>query len=104
MNPSNQANPTYHAVLIGIDHYSDPNTLEGCVNDIDDIENLLLDSAGLGDPALRIKITRLAAPIPGSVSTTSQVNTILPTRENIVAALKQLADPATVRPNDRVLI
>jgi len=97
--------PTYHVLLIGIDRYPDNcNSLWGCVNDIDAIERLLLESPGISIPANQIRITRLAAPYPGYQSTSCfQSETLTPTKANLVQALKVLAGEA-VRPSDRVLI
>ena len=97
--------PLYHVLLIGIDRYPDGyNSLSGCVNDIDSIENLLLAPPGIGMPPEQIRITRLAAPRPGSLSTSRfQAETLVPTKANLIQALKALSGP-TVNPADRVLI
>src|ERR1700694_5139515 len=97
--------PLYHVLLIGIDAYPPGyNSLSGCVNDIDAIEQLLLDPPGVGLPPDRIRITRLAAPRP-NVTSTSRLTALTqsPTKENVVAALNSLAGPAVQR-DDRVLI
>lgn len=92
-----------HVLLIGIDAYP-TSPLRGCVNDIDAIEGLLLDPPGIGVPAERFRIRRLAAPRAGAVSTSRlAADTRRPSRENILAALQHLAGPA-VTPEDRVLI
>src|SRR4051812_11415231 len=96
---------SYHALLIGCDKYppSQP-SLTGCVNDIDAVEQLLLRNPELTSPPTRLKITRLAAPLPGSRSASPRAPTSqLPTRTNIVAALQALAGP-NVKADDRVLI
>lgn len=92
----------YHVLLIGIDNYSDPGKLQGCVNDIDTVEDILL-RAGVGVHPEQIHITRLAAPLEGAVSSSS-LKTKPPTRENILQALGALADPNKVKSGDRVLI
>ena len=95
--------PTYHVLLIGIDCYPvGYRSLFGCVNDIDAIEQVLLDSAGVGLPADHVCIKRLAAPHPGiSGSSRLLAQTLLPTKANIVAALQELTE---VAPEDRVLV
>jgi hypothetical protein len=97
--------PLYHVLLIGIDAYPPGyNSLSGCVNDIDAIEQLLLDTPGVGLPPDRIRITRLAAPRPNVTSSSRlTAQTLPPTKENVVAALRSLAGSA-VQPNDRILI
>ncbi|HKP54975.1 MAG TPA: caspase family protein [Chloroflexia bacterium] len=92
----------YHVLLIGIDNYSNPGKLSGCVNDIDVVEELLLRS-GVGTPPERIHITRLAAPLEGAASS-SHIESQPPTGENIRQALAALGDPARVKPMDRVLV
>ena len=97
--------PTYHALLIGIDAYPPAyNSLSGCVNDIDAIEQLLLEPPGIGIPPEQMRVTRLAAAKPGRPSTTRfQTQTLPPTKANVIQALKALAGPE-VKPEDRVLI
>ena len=96
---------TFHVLLVGIDRYPEQySSLAACVNDIDAVEALLLDQPGIGFPADRIRITRLAAPAPGHISTSRfQHATLPPTKTNLVQALLALASPA-VQPEDRVLI
>lgn len=77
---------SYRAVLIGIDAYAGK-PLDGCVNDIDQIERILLDR--LGVPPERI--TRLAAPHDGA-ATSTRLPSSLPTREGIWNALSSLVD------------
>ena len=104
MNPDMTV-PNYHVLLIGIDAYPPRyNSLTGCVNDIDAIEQILLDPPGIGIPSEQIRITRLAAANPRRPSSTRLQNrTLPPTRANLVHALKALAVPE-VKPEDRVLI
>lgn len=96
-----------HVLLIGIDAY--PNLpperqLQGCVNDIDAIEALVLDAPGIGMPADRVHVTRLASPHDGRPKRSRFTDTSrLPTRANILAAMRALAESAT-QPDDRVLI
>jgi hypothetical protein len=101
----NVSPPTYHVLLIGIDRYPlGYRSLRGCVNDIDAIENLLYTLADVGSIPSQLHITRLAAPQPGRSSTSRlQVETLPPTRANLVQALDALASPE-IRPEDRVLI
>jgi hypothetical protein len=96
---------TYHVLLIGIDRYPPGyNSLAGCVNDIDAIEQLLLTQPGVGIPPGQINIIRLAAPQFGaSHAWQSKAETMPPTRANVLNSLKTLAGP-TVKPSDRVLI
>lgn len=97
--------PTYHVLLIGIDRYPPGyNSLWGCVNDIEAIEKLLIEQPGIGLPLEQIRITRLAAPHPEQPSTSLfAAQTLWPTKENLLAALKSLAGPDVKKP-DRVLI
>jgi hypothetical protein len=97
--------PTYHVLLIGIDRYPPGyNSLAGCVNDIDAIEQLLLTPPGIGIPSEQICITRLAAVRPDCPSTSRfQAETQTPTKANFISALQALAGPV-VKPSDRVLI
>lgn len=97
--------PTYHVLLIGIDKYPfGYRSLRGCVNDIDAVEQLLLEAPGVGIPAGQIRVTRLAAPHEGAVTTSRfAAETQWPTKANVVAALQKLAGPE-VQPADRVLI
>jgi hypothetical protein len=102
---SETSEPTYHVLLVGIDRYPPGyNSLRGCVNDIDAIEQLLLEPPGIGFPPGQIQITRLAASRPGHASTSRcQAETRAPTRANFLQALQTLAGSA-VQPADRVLI
>lgn len=95
----------YYVLLIGCDKYP-PNqkSLHGCVNDIDAVERLLYEAPGVGVPPAQIRLKRLAAPHDDAVSTSRYVDqTIMPTRENIIAELQSLAGDE-VRSSDRVLI
>ncbi len=97
--------PLYHVLLVGIDAYPPRySSLSGCVNDIDAIEKLLLDPPGVGIPPEQIRIRRLAALRPNRTSATRlEAQTLPPSRDNLVQALKDLAGPE-VRAGDRVLI
>ncbi len=93
----------FYALLIGCDDYVARRRLAGCVNDIDAVEGVLLGAPGIGVPAERFRITRLAAALPGAVSTTLfAASTREPTRCNILAALDELARSTAA--GDRVLI
>lgn len=108
----------YHVLLIGCDTYLPPyddRSLQGCVNDIDAVENLLFDWASYSQELLgstesysvrpeQIKLIRLASPAQSATSTSRfKDQTRLPTKENIIQALTSLTAP-TVRENDRVLV
>jgi hypothetical protein len=88
----------YHVLLIGIDSYP-LRPLAGCVNDIDAVQSLLLDS-GLGITADSIR--RLASPLPGATPDTAVLSTAA-SLANIRAALDDLASDK-VQPSDRVFI
>src|SRR3954451_9280238 len=92
-NPS----PRYRAVLIGIDDYP-RKPLDGCVNDIDQIERILLDR--LGVPPERI--TRFAAPRAGAVSLTRLPSSLSPTLAELRKYLEGLAEE--VSPEDVVFL
>src|SRR3954470_7755888 len=92
---SNQS-PGYRAVLIGIDAY-EMKPLNGCVNDIDRIEQILLDR--LGVPPERI--TRFAAP-HSTAPSSSRLTSLPPTRDGIRSGLSRLA--AEVGPEDLVFL
>jgi hypothetical protein len=92
---SNQST-SYRAVLIGIDAY-EMKPLNGCVNDIDRIEQILLDR--LGVPPERI--TRFAAPLAGAQSS-SRLDSLPPTRDGIREGLSRLA--GEVGPEDLVFL
>jgi hypothetical protein len=91
-NPS----PNYRAVLIGIDDYTQ-RPLNGCVNDIDQIESILLDR--LNVPAERI--TRFAAPRAEAASST-RLSSLAPTRDALRDFLEDLA--GKVGPDDCVFL
>src|ERR1700704_340568 len=92
--------PTYHILLIGVDDYPRA-TLRGCVNDIDEVQRLLLGER-MAKPRDRIRIRRLASPLPDTAHETS-VPEDTATLDKIRDALDQLASD-TVRPTDRVFI
>lgn len=88
-----------HVLLVGIDAYAIPEcSLYGCVNDIDAVQGILLDGAGV--PAARI--TRLAAAHAGTTPD-ERVVSGAPTLANLRAALARLGTGA-VAAGDRVLI
>lgn len=66
MDHTGPGNPTYHALLIGIDAYA-TTPLRGCVNDIDDRTARL--NAGIGDSNFTLDIKRLVAPNPPPAGT-----------------------------------
>jgi hypothetical protein len=86
-----------HALLIGIDAYDGAVSLDGCVNDIDAVQAVLIERLGIEPKA----ITRLAAPLFETEHDT-RVGEVLPTLANIKKAFKRLAD--TVKPGERVFI
>src|SRR5689334_86551 len=91
-----ESGPRYRALLIGVDAYR-PKPLDGCVNDIDAVQRLLIDRAGVP----RENIRRLASPHPGA-----RHETDLPeapaTLENIRLALRALAERAAE--DDRIFV
>lgn len=87
-----------HTLLIGIDSYSGVKPLKGCVNDIDVIQRILIDRLGLQ----RARIRRLASPHDGTEHETDVPGSPA-TRENIVAALRELGSER-VTSEDRVFI
>lgn len=91
-----QPDARFHAVLIGIDAYRS-RPLHGCVNDVDAVQRLLIERAGV--PADRVR--RLASPHPGARHDPSVPETPA-TLANIRAALDALA--AQVQDGDRVFI
>ncbi len=99
--------PIYHVLLIGIDAYPPKYDadLAGCINDIDAIEDLLSGDLGVGLPTTQVRISRIANP-PESRNSSSRLQdaTVLPTKDNVVEALKRLADPEVVSNHDRVLV
>jgi hypothetical protein len=89
----------YHALLVGIDAYQLPGrALYGCVHDIDAIQRVLIEQAGV--PVERV--TRLVAPHAGARHE-SAVAGQEPTLANIRAGLERLGS-AAVGPDDRVFI
>ncbi|HEX8112232.1 MAG TPA: caspase family protein, partial [Kofleriaceae bacterium] len=89
---------TYHVLLIGIDAYPG-RPLEGCVNDIDAVQRVLLDDRLAIPPAC---IRRLASPLPGTRHETAIAEQPA-TFANIHAALTELGSER-VRPGDRVFL
>jgi hypothetical protein len=89
--------PEFHALLIGVDNYTSK-PLHGCVNDIDAVQRLLIEQAGI--PAARI--TRLASPHPDARHETS-VPTEAATLANVRTAFAELGSD-DVAPDDRVFI
>ncbi|MGY1670336.1 caspase family protein [Geodermatophilus sp. SYSU D00710] len=87
-----------HVLLIGIDAYDGGGSLQGCVNDVDAIQGILLDR--LGVPAERV--TRLVSP-RSSADHDTRIEGHLPTLAAITAALDRLAGDE-VAPTDRVFI
>jgi hypothetical protein len=88
-----------HVLLVGIDAYGGHiPPLNGCVNDIDAVQRILVDRLGVD----RAQITRLTAPHEGTVHE-ADVPSAPATRENLVRALAKLGSE-TVKPEDRVFI
>ncbi|MEO7735744.1 MAG: caspase family protein, partial [Kofleriaceae bacterium] len=79
-----------HVLLVGIDAYDGGGSLTGCVNDIDEVQDLLTEHVGIAPD----RISRLASPVrrPGDR---------VPTLDAIRQELERLAH---VAPGDRVLI
>ena len=98
MRDTAPVSPQYHVLLIGIDAYQGGAALNGCVNDIDLVQRLLIDRVGV--PVNRI--VRLAAPRFGSVHETD-VPDVRPTLENLRKAFAELGSER-VGPGDRVFI
>ena len=76
------AAPRFHVLLVGIDSYQS-RPLHGCVNDIDAVQRLLIERAGIEDEL----ITRLASPHSGDKHET-KVAEKPATLANIRAALR----------------
>lgn len=98
MAPATGNQSNYHVLLVGIDAYTGVDPLNGCVNDIDLIQRVLVDKLGVP----RERIRRLAAPRFGARHETD-VPEELPTLANLRAALDRLASDAVAR-GDRVFI
>ena len=88
----------HHILLIGIDAYDGGGMLNGCVNDIDAVQRLLIDAVGVP----RDCITRLASPRLGTVHETD-VPEELPTLERLRAAFTRLGTDL-VGPEDHVFV
>jgi hypothetical protein len=99
MEAQNAAPSAIHVLLIGIDAYQGGISLDGCVNDIDAIQRVLVDRLHVGVD----RIKRLAAPHSGARHETD-VPGALPTRENLLRALEALGSEHHVAPGDRVFI
>lgn len=89
----------YHVVLIGIDAYRGVQSLNGCVNDIDAMQKLLIERVGIPPE----HIQRLASPRSDDVVRPISVPTLPATRENILAALSSLSSEC-VQADDKVFI
>jgi hypothetical protein len=92
---------TYHVLLVGIDDYKE-RPLEGCVNDIDAVQRMLLGPRlGLA----RDRIRRLASPLPGRSGERRQTEVAEQpaTLDNLRAALAALGTDRVSR-GDRVFI
>jgi uncharacterized caspase-like protein len=91
------AESTFHALLIGVDAYT-VKPLHGCVNDIDAIQRILVDQAGIPPE----RITRLTSPHPDIPHETT-VPSAPATLANIRAAFDALGSER-VAPGDQVFI
>ena len=96
MTAAEQPSTSYRAVLIGIDNYP-ARPLGGCVNDIDQVEDLLLERLRVAPE----RITRLTAPRDGAPST-ARLHSAMPTLAALRACLENLAQTAT--PDDRIFL
>lgn len=84
--------PRLYALLIGVDDYPEPLArLAGCVNDVELIEALLRQCI----PPERLCIRKLIAPSPPQ--SPDQPRSELPTRDNVITALRGLAAPPVER-------
>ncbi|KAH7186863.1 caspase domain-containing protein [Fusarium oxysporum] len=81
---------SYWAVLIGIDHYTTYRKLNGCIQDVEDVEQLLKSRL----PAARLHVTRLTASGPEEQHP--------PTYDRVMAALINVK--ANAEPGDFVYI
>lgn len=92
----------FHVLLIGVDNYPG-HELRGCVNDIDEVQQVLLDRLAIPSPRIR----RLAAPRTEAQQPAPQHPPLIaeqaPTLANIRAALTELGSDR-VQPGDRVFI
>jgi hypothetical protein len=85
-----QESRNYWAVLIGIDHYTSYRNLNGCVQDVEDVEQLLRSRLS----AMPLHITKLTASGPNEPRP--------PTYDNVLAALTTVQTNA--KPGDFVYI
>ncbi len=92
----------FHVLLIGVDRYDRVlSNLHGCVNDIDSVERLFTEPPGVGFPAERIRVTRLASRQEGSGGDgSSDLDEHGATRAEILDSLEGLWK--AVSPGDRV--
>src|SRR5262245_39951039 len=90
--------PRYRVLLVGIDAYTGVSPLQGCVNDADAMESILVERVGVPRDA----ITRLTSPHPWQ-KRSPRVPEEAATSANLRAALEAL-DSDAVEPGDRVLI
>ena len=97
MPEAQTAESTFHALLIGVDAYT-VKPLHGCVNDIDAIQRILVDQAGIPPE----RITRLTSPHPDIPHETT-VPSAPATLANIRAAFDALGSER-VAPGDQVFI
>ena len=95
--PASDAAPTFHALLIGVDAYT-VKPLHGCVNDIDAIQRILIDQAGISPE----RITRLTSAHDGTAHETT-VPGAPATLANVRAAFDTLGSDR-VAPGDQVFI
>ncbi len=86
------------ALLIGINGYANVRPLAGCVNDVLAVHQFLTTQAQF--PREQIQV--LVAPSAGTPAPADLGLTVLPTRANILAALKTLAEQA--QPGDHVVV
>jgi hypothetical protein len=94
--PQTQTQPTIHALLVGIDAYRG-RPLFGCVNDVDAMQALLIERAGVAPEDIRC----LVSPLSGARRTPARPEEPA-TLANLRTALAGLAERA--RPGDRVFI
>ncbi|XVF82518.1 hypothetical protein PTKIN_Ptkin16aG0055700 [Pterospermum kingtungense] len=78
------------AVLVGCNYPSTQFRLEGCINDVVDMRNLLLEKFGFNASDVKVLIDE-------SVPPHSNFTTVIPTGANIKAALNKMVDQAEPR-------